>query len=133
MPFTQKYKLIQWEIQTALEDIEAPCICHSIYEKEEPGNIYKDIEEEIKKADLIIADITSRNLNVYWELGYAHRDKGCERCIILKQIGSSVPFDLRRYRVFEYEDSEAGVARLRKMIVRIVKNVIKSEPQYSCA
>src|SRR5437867_11945634 len=73
------------------------------------GNIRTDMFEQLLIADLVIADISIHNANVFYELGIRHafRDK---RTFLLKSKGdkskeneskeSDVPFDLKtdRYR-----------------------------------
>ncbi|MFX0136507.1 MAG: hypothetical protein ACFFDN_22900 [Candidatus Hodarchaeota archaeon] len=63
-------------------------------------NILKDIVRSIAKADLIIADLTSLNANVFYELGIAHTLQ--KPVIIITQSIDEVPFDLASYRVIQY-------------------------------
>lgn len=63
-------------------------------------NILKDIVRSIAKADLIIADLTSSNANVFYELGLAHALQ--KPVIIIAQSIEEVPFDLASYRVIQY-------------------------------
>jgi hypothetical protein len=63
-------------------------------------NILKDIVRSIAKADLIIADLTSRNANVFYELGLAHALQ--RPVVIIVQSIEEVPFDLASYRVIPY-------------------------------
>jgi len=63
-------------------------------------NILKDIVRSIARADLIIADLTSLNANVFYELGIAHSLQ--KPVIIIAQSIDEVPFDLASYRVIQY-------------------------------
>ena len=63
-------------------------------------NIVRDIFEAIVRSDLIVADLTGSNANVFYELGIAHALK--RPVILLTQIIDDVPFDLRAYRLIEY-------------------------------
>ena len=47
------------------------------------------------KADLIVADLTGRNPNVFYETGYAHALN--KRVILLTQRAEDIPFDLKDY------------------------------------
>jgi hypothetical protein len=63
-------------------------------------NVLRDIVRGIAEADLIVADLTSLNPNVFYELGVAH---GLEiPTVLISQVVEEVPFDLRSYRVQEY-------------------------------
>jgi len=68
--------------------------------------IIKYIWEHIKKARILIADITGRNANVFYELGLAHAIN--KEVILITQNIRDIPFDLKHYRCIVYEDSVAG-------------------------
>jgi len=87
--------------------------------------IVEDIWEYINKARLIIADVTSRNPNVFYELGIAHT-LGKET-VILTQNEKDIPFNLSHLRHFKYDDNEVGWKLLRKDLQEIV-TFIKSKP-----
>jgi hypothetical protein len=62
--------------------------------------ILKDIVSGLAKSDLIVADLSDSNSNVYYELGIAH---GLRRpVILLTQDIDELPFDLRPYRAIPY-------------------------------
>lgn len=71
-------------------------------------NIMHDVLQGIASADLVIADLTGANPNVYYELGVAHALG--RRTILLTQDLDEVPFDLRAYRVITYSTHFARVA-----------------------
>jgi hypothetical protein len=68
----------------------------------EQGNIRTDMFEELLIADLVIADISIHNANVFYELGIRHalRDK---RTFLIKSKGDDVPFDLKTDRYLSYD------------------------------
>ena len=72
------------------------------------GNIMEDMFSELLLADIVIADITIHNANVFYELGIRHslRDK---RTILIKGSGfDETPFDIIGYRYTAYsKDSPA--------------------------
>ena len=63
-------------------------------------SILKDIVQGIYKADVIIADLTGLNANVFYELGLAHAMN--KKVIIITQDLSELPFDIKSYRANEY-------------------------------
>jgi hypothetical protein len=72
--------------------------------------IMEDVLEHIKKARVLVADLTGRNANVFYELGFAHAlDK---KVILLTQEIGDVPFDLKHYRCIVYQNSIAGASKL---------------------
>lgn len=79
-----------------------------------PGRITQQIEEAIMGAHAVVADITSQNGNVMWELGYAHALG--KQAVILNQRPDESPFDLVDRRQYHYsldfpDDQVLGVAR----------------------
>ena len=58
------------------------------------------IYRQIEKADIIIADLSDRNENVFYELGFAHaKDK---LCLLLTNVADGIPFDLKHRRHIAY-------------------------------
>lgn len=81
-----------------------------------PGLIIADIVREISTAQLIIADITPTNANVYFEVGYALALG--KPTILLARKGTPLPFDVAGFRVLFYEDSIGGKARMEENLRR---------------
>lgn len=53
------------------------------------------IYRQIDNADLIIADMSGRNPNVFYEVGYAHAKT--KNCALLTQKKEDIPFDLQHH------------------------------------
>jgi hypothetical protein len=75
-----------------------------------PGIIIADIAREITEAKVIIADITPANLNVYYEVGYAHALN--KPTILIAEKPTQLPFDVSPYRVLLYENTIGGKAKV---------------------
>lgn len=82
-------------------------------------NILKDIIRNIAEADLVVADLTSINPNVFYELGIAHAM--LIPTILLTQSIDEVPFDLKSYRVITYTTSFFDAKELSKRIKEIAE------------
>lgn len=65
--------------------------------------ILERIYRQIELADIVVADMTSQNPNVFYEVGYAHA-KG-KQCILLTQRAEDIPFDLKHHRHIVYGSS----------------------------
>ena len=69
----------------------------------ESGDIREDMFSLLLSSDIVIADITIHNANVFYELGIRHalRDK---KTILIKCTGfDETPFDILGYRYVEYK------------------------------
>jgi hypothetical protein len=65
------------------------------------GIVMKQLWEQICGAELVLADVTERNPNVFYELGLAHASR--KPAILVTQNPGDVPFDLRHLRRVEYK------------------------------
>ena len=66
-----------------------------------PGNIVNDIWKYTKEATVVLADLTNKNANVFYELGLAHAIT--KPAVLITASMEDVPFDLRSLRVIEYD------------------------------
>jgi hypothetical protein len=91
----------------------------------EAGDIKEDMFSELLLSDVVIADISIYNANVFYELGIRHalRDK---RTVLIKSPGfDDTPFDLIGLRYITY-DKENPAAAL-SMLVRSLDETIKAD------
>jgi hypothetical protein len=79
--------------------------------------IIEDIWTKINECQTIIADVTGKNPNVFYELGIAHTVG--KRTIILSQNDDDVPFDLRYLRYYKYDDTQSGWINLKSCLEKI--------------
>jgi len=109
MPFEESLKEIYTDIYSpicATRNIN----CSRVDEISRPGSITRDIVEGIIDSDIIIADLSGRNANVFYELGIAH---ACgNKTIMTVQSIADVPFDIANYRIIVYERTLRGCKQL---------------------
>lgn len=114
-------------IQPAVEQVGYQCIRAD--EIQDSGIIDKSMYALLMKADLVIADISTFNPNVIYELGIRHAVKPYAT-IILKESRGNIPFDLDHTRIFKYnhlgEDLGANEAKYcREKLVSLIEQVTK--------
>ena len=88
------------------------------------GNIRVDMFEELLLADIVIADISIHNANVYYELGIRHALRR-RSTVLIRANRSEVPFDLKTDRYLEY-DAE-NPAETRKKLVGTISQSMKAD------
>jgi hypothetical protein len=76
--------------------------------------IIQEIWSAIVHAEVVIADCTGRNPNVFYEIGIAHT-LGKNTLLITQDI-DDVPFDLRHLRIIEYQYTPKGVTSFEKRL-----------------
>lgn len=86
-------------------------------------DVMEDIWEMILSSEVIIADITGRNANVFYELGLAHAIG--KIVILITQNKDDIPFDLNRYRHVIYEDNADGYETLRDGLAGALNEVLR--------
>jgi hypothetical protein len=97
--FDDVYKLGIKGAVASFDDVVAERVDEQIYREGILERIYRQIEA----ADIIIADMTRQNPNVFYEVGYAHA-KG-KLCILLTSNADDIPFDLKHQRHIVYGKS----------------------------
>lgn len=75
-----------------------------------PGPIMNSVYEQLVKADAVLADLTSVNGNVLYELGIWNALMTCPTFLIARQ-GTYIPFDIVQFRVLMYEDQHEPTIR----------------------
>jgi hypothetical protein len=123
MPFSDK------ELQVVFEDYVRPTIEDRCNLKCERGDdvfgsnvIMDDIQNSIARAHIIVADLTRKNANVFYEVGICHAlDKSV---LLLAQSMDDVPFDLRHRRVLLYEYSPRGATRLANLLTDHLNSMV---------
>lgn len=85
--------------------------------------IIEDIWELINKSRIVVADVTGKNANVFYELGITHTLG--KDYIIITQNSEDVPFDVQHRRYFPYVDDKNGWLVLRQDLEKAVKAIMK--------
>ena len=108
MPFRDELKSLYEKVRSICQDLKVEC---RRSDEIAIGSISKGIFEEIFFADVVIADLTFSNPNVYYELAISH-------CIGRKTIlitqEEKIPFDIGQEYVIKYTDTIDGSSILEK-------------------
>src|SRR5215470_17942078 len=99
MPFSNEFTDI-YEVGIKAACKEAGAYCERVDEQIFDGNILERVYGQISRADVVIAEMTGRNPNVFYETGYAHALN--KRVILLTQSSDDIPFDLKHYPHITY-------------------------------
>ena len=83
-----------------------------------------DIWEKINRSRFIIADLTNKNPNVFYEIGLAHA-LGKE-VILITQTMNDVPFDLKSLRCIVYDFTPRGIKQLEAALVKTINIIMRT-------
>jgi hypothetical protein len=117
MPFRNEEfdQRIYFDIIKPLIENEFRISCYRVDEDGLPDRIDNKIYSYLLRSAFILAEVTTLNPNVLYELGIAHMLE--KDCIILTQKpNSEVPFDINRISAEPYENDEQLRTYLRRSI-----------------
>jgi hypothetical protein len=89
------------------------------------GSINKSVIEHIYRADLVVADLTDLNPNVFYELGVRHALRNGTILVALE--GTKPPFDVGDLRVVFYRDRVGGEKEAIPEIQRLIQALTETE------
>jgi len=99
----------------------------------ESGNIRNDMFQRLLVSDLVIADLTVHNANVFYELGIRHALREKRTFLIYSRIGDEdIPFDLRtdRYLAYDHQAPEKSLPALIAGLRRTLASDEKDSPVF---
>jgi hypothetical protein len=115
-------------IDPALRRLEIPG--RTTMEITEQGNIRLDMFQLLLTTDLVIADISIHNANVFYELGIRHALRSQHTFLIRcddKEAQDEVPFDLRTDRYLSYPKNDPG-AKLEEFVRALESTKTSDKP-----
>lgn len=86
------------------------------------GKIIDQIWNGINSAKVLIAELTKRNPNVFYELGLAHALK--KPVVLISSNQEDVPFDLQHIRVIYYDVTDPFWGN--KLIDKVAENILSA-------
>jgi hypothetical protein len=90
----------------------------------EAGNVREDMYRELVMADLVVADVSVHNANVFYELGIRHAVRNRSTVLIRARI-DEVPFDLRTDRYLSYDPGCAATSV--PQLVQVLRETLATE------
>jgi hypothetical protein len=112
MPFEKAFNDVYTSgIQLAAKASDV--VAERVDEQKFSETILERIYRQIESADFIIAEMSGRNANVFYEVGYAHAKN--KLCTLLASNSGDIPFDLKHHRHLIYDGS---VTTLRNLLTQ---------------
>lgn len=115
MPFADHFDDI-YKLGIKQSCLDAGAYCERVDEQIYQESMLERIYNQISKADIIIADVTERNPNVFYEVGYAHALG--KTTILLTKDADDIPFDLRHYPHIIYNSK---IINLKEELTKRIK------------
>ncbi len=100
MPFDSQFQdIYKFGIKETANNSDI--IAERVDEQHYTEQILERIYRQIESSDFIIAEMTGRNPNVFYEVGYAHAKS--KLCILIAQKPDDIPFDLKHHPHIIYD------------------------------
>ncbi len=117
MQFTTQFdELFEDVIRPVCADLEIEAYRASdIYR---PGVIIQDIIQGLTDSQVVIAEITPANPNVFYELGYSHALRKPTILLANRDETDRLPFDLSGFRVIFYDNTIRGKSSIESDLRR---------------
>lgn len=90
----------------------------------QPGRITSQIIDHLKNDDLVVADLSRKNPNVYYELAIRHAVK--KPVILIGESSLDIPFDLAAQRVIAYSLDPDDIINAREKLLSQI-NAVESD------
>lgn len=94
MPFSKEFDDI-YKLGIKETCSEMDTYCERVDEQYYEGSMLERIYNQIIHCDYVIADMSLKNPNVFYEVGYAHALN--KKVILITQDGEDIPFDMKHF------------------------------------
>ncbi|KAB8151421.1 hypothetical protein EZY14_018985 [Kordia sp. TARA_039_SRF] len=100
IPFNEEMSFIYGEILQVCIELKISCIrADEIFDNR---SVMGNILDEISSSEVIIADLSQKNPNVYYELGIAHSIRDENSVLLLTDSIEQIPFDIKNRSILIY-------------------------------
>lgn len=112
MPFTTEFDVVYETIEMGVRDAGLHCArADNIWEHD---HVMGDVLSLLWRSGIVVADLTGKNANVFYEAGLAHALP--RPTVLVTQRSEDVPFDLQSIRYLRYGLGTGERAELRKKL-----------------
>jgi hypothetical protein len=118
----------QW-IKPTVESVKDPSkpderiVCHRADKAMRPEEIITHVIEHLMTSDIVIADLSGKNANVFYELGVRHVINN--NTILIAEDLDDIPFDLRGLRAIAYKYEPEGMLNLKRSLEQSIQEIFK--------
>lgn len=122
MPFSRDFNEVYSAIKESCRSVGVSC--QRVDDIWKNSTIIQDIFELIYTSSIVIADLSGKNPNVFYEIGIAHTLG--KAVIPIVQNFDDVPFDLRHHRALTYLNNNEGRNNLQKALEKRLISLINN-------
>ena len=128
MPPEKEFHPLKDAIKTVFKEVGARLILpEQIFAQ--PVPIAERTYSEIARCDIIIADISRPNPNVFYEIGLAHA-LGKPAIFLIQEEAGEAPLSLQNYTYLQYTMTPKGLIEFQHMLRKFLVNFIRSPQRF---
>lgn len=117
-------KLFKYIIKPVCDECDFEAI--RVDKLNDANSITQTIIDHLENSELVIADISEHNPNVFFEMGYRTRTK--KPIIHLKEKSENLPFDVTTIRTLEYDLTDLdSVEEIKNRLIKTIETFNYSE------
>lgn len=120
MPFSRDFTEVYSTIKESCKNVGVRC--QRVDDIWKNSTIIQDIFELIYISSIVIADLSGKNPNVFYEIGIAHTLG--KTVIPIVQNFDDIPFDLQHHRALTYLNNSEGRSNLQKALEKRLISLI---------
>ena len=123
MPFKERWQLFEELRRLVLDEIGIACI-RADDVLAAGYDLLDKIHLLVERSELVIAEISEPNANVFYEIGYAAGNR--KSVLLLAEAGREIPTDLRGRELIYYESSRNGMTVFRTVFREQIRSRLGS-------
>ncbi len=124
MPFGEEFKDVERIIEAAA--IKSGLDYDRADRNNQPGSVVAQIISKIRRASVVVADLTRDNPNVFYELGIAHQIHSPEQVVLIRQGATNAQYDVHQYEQLVYTHTEEGRQRLAELLPEQIRRAAEA-------
>jgi tetratricopeptide (TPR) repeat protein len=96
---------------------------HRADDHSKSGAVTREVVEYLATADLVIADLTELNANVFYELGIRHALRGRGTIMVHDDTVTELPFNIATYRVIKFTGDLVGIGNFTNELAKCITEI----------
>lgn len=122
MPFAREFDWLREDIAGACGELGV--LLKRADDIAAPGVVIDQVRDEIRAGDVVVAVLTGRNPNVFYELGFAET---LHEPVLVAESAEDLPFDVTHRRTVLYGPTDGSTrARFQDQLVESLRAVLES-------
>jgi len=123
--FNEVYNnVIKASVEYVAKQLGRTIACSRADDVRKSGSVMKQVLQSLMDKTIVVADLSDKNPNVFYELGVRHTFH--KRSILISDSPGNNPFDVHGYRTIPYQYPDTDLDFFQKDMLGYIKDIIDS-------